>query len=396
MSSTRESFFRHVAQTSPTPLGLEIVRAEGPFLFGQNGEKYTDLISGISVSNVGHRHPKVVEAIKTQVDHYMHLMVYGEYIQSPQVKLAQKIASLLPEKLSCVYFTNSGSEAIEGALKLAKRATGRFEVVSFRNAYHGSTQGALSIMGSEIYRNAFRPLVPGSRLLNYNDLDSLNEITDMTACVVVEPIQAEAGCIAGSNEFLTALRKRCDKTKTLLIFDEVQTGFGRTGTMFAFQESNVVPDIIVFAKGLGGGMPIGAFVSSQQLMTALTNNPVLGHITTFGGHPVCCAAALATIDVITGEDLVQGIAQKESIIRKTLVHSAIKDIRGKGLLLAVEFDDAEVNRKYIDAALRKGIITDWFLFCDHAMRIAPPLNIPDEVLEDACVKIVEAIDECAR
>lgn len=392
MTTIRELFLQHVAQTSPAPLGLEIVRAEGSYLYGANGEKFTDLISGISVSSVGHRHPQVVEAIKSQVDQYMHLMVYGEYIQSPQVKLAGKIASLLPGNLNSTYFTNSGAEAIEGAIKLAKRITNRYEVVSFRHAYHGSTQGALSIMGSETFKNSFRPLVPGNRLLDYNSIEQLAQITAQTACVVAEPVQAEAGCIAGTTEFLRALRARCDETNTLLIFDEVQTGFGRTGKLFGFEHSGVVPDVIVFAKGLGGGLPIGAFVSSQENMLALTHTPVLGHITTFGGNAVCCAAALATLNVITGEKLWENVARKEAIIRSTLVHPKIKEVRGKGLLLAAVFENFEENKTYIDAAIGKEVITDWFLFCDHAMRIAPPLNIPDEVLKEACEKIIVAIN----
>lgn len=393
MPSHRELFLTHVAQTSPAPLGLEIERAEGSFLFGVNGERYVDMISGISVSNVGHRHPHVVEAVKAQLDKYMHLIVYGEYIQSPQVKLAEKIASLLPETLNCVYFTNSGAEAIEGAMKLSKRITGRYEVVSFRNSYHGSTQGALSIMGSETFKNSFRPLIPGSRLLDYNNIEQLAEITTETACVVIEPVQAEAGGIVPSKEFLTALRKKCDATKTLLVFDEIQTGFGRTGKLFAFEHSGVIPDIIVFAKGMGGGMPIGAFVSSHENMNAFTNNPVLGHISTFGGHPVCCAASLATIEVITSERLWENATRKEKIIRDTLQHAAIKEIRGQGLLLAVHFDSFVQNKRIIDIAITKGVITDWFLFCDNAMRIAPPLTIEDDVLKAACLKIVESINE---
>lgn len=392
MASNRELFLKHVAQTSPTPLGLEIERAEGPFLFGPNGEQYVDLISGISVSSVGHRHPKVVEAIKAQVDQYMHLMVYGEYVQSPQVKLAEKIASLLPEKLNCTYFTNSGSEAIEGALKLAKRITGRYEVVSFRNAYHGSTQGALSIMGGEVFKNSFRPIIPGNRLLDYNDIHAIDQVSADTACVVVEPLQAEGGCIPPDPKFLEALRKKCDALKCLLIFDEVQTGFGRTGKLFGFEHSGVIPDIIVFAKGIGGGLPIGAFTSSRQNMAAFTNNPMLGHSTTFGGNAVCCAAALATINVVLEEELWKQAERKEAIVRNILVHPKIKEIRGKGLFLAVVFEDFAENKKHIDAVLELGVITDWFLFCDYAMRIAPPMNIPDEVLEEACRKIVKALD----
>jgi acetylornithine/succinyldiaminopimelate/putrescine aminotransferase len=392
MASNRELFLKHVAQTSPTPLGLEIEHAEGPFLYGAGGKKYVDLISGISVSSVGHRHPKVVEAIKTQVDKYMHLMVYGEYIQSPQTRLAEKIASLLPDSLNCTYFTNSGSEAIEGALKLAKRITGRYEIVSFRNAYHGSTYGALSIMGGEQFKNSFRPIIPGNRLLDYNSMEQINQITTDTACVVVEPWPAEGGCVVPDPKFLEALRRKCDAVKCLLLFDEVQTGFGRTGKLFGFEHSGVTPDIIVFAKGIGGGLPIGAFTSSRQNMLAFTNSPMLGHSTTFGGNAVCCAAALATINVVLEEKLWEEAARKEALVRKHLVHPKIKEVRGTGLFLAAVFENFEENKKHIDAALDLGVITDWFLFCDYAMRIAPPLNIPDDVLEDACRKIVMALD----
>jgi acetylornithine/succinyldiaminopimelate/putrescine aminotransferase len=392
MHSNRELFFKHVGQTSPAPLALEIERAEGSCLFGTKGEVYVDLISGISVSNIGHRHPKVVEAIKQQSDRYLHLMVYGEYVQSPQVKLAEKIASLLPDSLNSVYFTNSGAEAIEGALKLAKRITHRAEIVSFRNSYHGSTHGALSIMGSETFKNAFRPLIPGNRMLNYGAVEELSYITEETACVVIEPVQAEAGAVFPDNNFLQRLRKKCNETGTVLIYDEVQTGFGRTGKMFGFEHSETVPDIIVFAKGMGGGMPIGAFVSSQERMLLLTHDPVLGHITTFGGHPVSCAAALATIQVISEAELCKEAARKENIIRNELKHARIKEIRGKGLLLAVVFDSFETNKKIIDKGIEFGVITDWFLFCDYAMRIAPPLNINDDELIESCRKIVKAID----
>jgi acetylornithine/succinyldiaminopimelate/putrescine aminotransferase len=392
MHSNRELFFKHVGQTSPAPLALEIERAEGSCLFGTKGEVYVDLISGISVSNIGHRHPKVVEAIKQQSDRYLHLMVYGEYVQSPQVKLAEKIASLLPDSLNSVYFTNSGAEAIEGALKLAKRITHRAEVISFRDSYHGSTHGALSIMGSETFKNAFRPLIPGNRLLNYGSVDELSFISEETACVVVEPVQAEAGAVFPDSKFLQLLRKKCTETGTVLIYDEVQTGFGRTGKMFGFEHSETVPDIIVFAKGMGGGMPIGAFVSSQERMQLLTHDPVLGHITTFGGHPVSCAAALATIQVISEAELCKEAARKENIIRNELKHARIKEIRGKGLLLAVVFDSFETNKKIIDKGIEFGVITDWFLFCDYAMRIAPPLNINDDELIESCRKIVKAID----
>ena len=373
-------------------MGLEIVRAEGSFLFDKKKKKYVDLISGISVSSVGHCHPAVVSAIREQLKSYMHLMVYGEYIQGPQVRLAEKLASLLPKKLNCTYFTNSGTEAIEGALKLAKRITGRSELVSFRNGYHGSTHGALSIMGAETFKSAFRPLLPDTRLLNFNAVKDLAQITSRTACVVVEPMQGEAGALPSAPGFLAALRKHCNKTGALLIFDEIQTGFGRTGSMFAFEQEKVVPDILVLAKGLGGGMPIGAFISSRENMEMLTNNPVLGHLTTFGGNAVCCAAAFATIETVENEKLLRGIKKREKIIRRYFRHPAIKKLRGRGLLYAVVLDNEKAVQKVIRKCLAAGVITDWFLFCPEALRIAPPLNIPEKVLEESCKIIVKAID----
>ncbi len=391
MISHRQLFLDHLAPTSPAPLALEIVLAEGDFLFDVDGKKYVDLISGISVSNLGHRHPKVIKAIHDQLEKYMHVMVYGEFIQAPQVKLAEKIAQLLPPTLNSTYFTNSGAEAIEGALKLAKRITGRGEMISFENAYHGSTHGALSIMGSEYFKTAFRPLLPGTSLLRYNHFEDLKKITSGVACVVVEPVQGEAGAIVPSQDFLEAIRKRCDETGTLLIFDEIQTGFGRTGKMFGFQHSNAIPDIVVFAKGLGGGLPIGAFVSSRENMQLLSENPVLGHITTFGGNAVCCAAALATIQTIIEENLIDGIESREKIILETLKHPSIKELRGKGLLYAVVLEDAQKVQEVIQRCIEKGVITDWFVFCDHALRIAPPLNIDLKVLEEACKVIVDCL-----
>lgn len=377
MLSNRQLFLQHVGQTSPAPLGLEIERAEGIYLYDSNGKSYVDFISGISVSNIGHRHPKVIAAIQAQLDKYMHLMVYGEYVQSPQVVLAQRIASLLPDSLNAVYFTNSGAEAIEAALKLAKRITKRSELISYRNSYHGSTHGALSIMGSEFFKTSFRPLLPDTRLLDYNDINQLQYITTKTAAVVIEPVQAEAGIIVPDNEYLIALRKRCDETGTLLILDEIQTGFGRTGKLFGFEHSGVIPDIICFAKGMGGGMPIGAMVSSRENLSAFTENPVLGHITTFGGHPVSCAAALACIDVIVAEEFPIAAARRQHLFKEYLQHNSIKEVRGIGLMHAVLFDSYEVNKTVIDALLEKGIITDWFLFCDYGLRIGPPLTITD-------------------
>ena len=318
-------------------------------------------------------------------------MVYGEYIQSPQVKLAEKIASLLPQNLNSTYFTNSGSEAIEGALKLAKRITGRSELISFENGYHGSSHGALSIMGNEFFKTSFRPLLPGTRILKYNNFEDLKLITTSTACVVVEPIQGEAGAICPTNGFLESLRSQCDQTGTLLIVDEIQTGFGRTGKIFGFQHSSIVPDIIVFAKGLGGGLPIGAFVSSKENMQTLCENPVLGHLTTFGGNAVCCAAALATIEIILTENLIDGIAEREKIILEHLKHPEIKSLRGKGLLYAMELENEEKVKDVIQKSLSKGVITDWFLFCDKALRIAPPLNINKTVLKESCDVIVSCL-----
>lgn len=391
MISHRQLFLNHCAQTSPTPLALEIVRAEGEFLFDVSGKKFVDLISGISVSNVGHRHPKVVKAIQEQLEKYLHLNVYGEYIQSPQIKLAEKIAQLLPPTLNSCYFTNSGAEAIEGALKLAKRLSGRSELISFENSYHGSTHGALSIMGSEFFKTAFRPLLPGTKILPYNNFEDLKLITKATACVVVEPVQGEAGAIVPVNGFLEAIRQRCDETGSILIFDEIQTGFGRTGKLFGFEHGNAIPDIIIFAKGLGGGMPIGAFVSSKENMLAFTENPVLGHITTFGGNAVCCAAALATIATIVEENLLDGIAEREKIILETLKHPAINELRGKGLMYAAVLENSEKVKAVIHRALKKGVITDWFLFCDQALRIAPPLNIDKGVLKESCEIIVSCL-----
>lgn len=390
--TNRQLFLNHVAQTSDTPLALEIEKAEGVYLTDVSGKRYMDLISGISVSNVGHRHPKVVEAIHTQLEHYMHLMVYGEYIQSPQVRLAKKLTDLLPSTLSSVYFVNSGSEAIEGAMKLTKRYTGRTQIISFKNAYHGSTQGSLSIMGNEEFKNAFRPLLPDTVQIEYNNENDLQYITHRTAAVIVETIQGEAGAIVPQNNFLKKLRNRCNETGTLLIADEVQCGFGRTGKLFAFQHFDFVPDILCIAKGMGGGMPIGAFVASKAIMQSLTHNPILGHITTFGGHPVCCAASEATLAVLQEEQLIEQVQEKEKLFRTLLVHPKIKQVRGLGLLLAIEFSSYEQNKAIIDRCIEKGLITDWFLFNSHSMRIAPPLTITKEEIQWACSVIMECID----
>ncbi len=391
--SNRTLFLNHLAQTSPSPLALEIESAEGICLFDIHGKKYIDLISGISVSNVGHRHPTVVKAIEEQLKKYMHVMVYGEYVLSPQVKLAEALSKLLPPTLNSTYIVNSGAEAIEGSMKLAKRYTGRTEIISFKNAYHGSTQGALSIMGDEFFKNSFRPLLPDVKILEFNSSEALKNISNRTACIIMEPIQGEAGIVPGKQDFLNALRKRCDETGALLVFDEIQTGCGRTGTMFAFEKYNVVPDVLVLAKGLGGGMPIGTFTSSKEILSCLTNNPVLGHITTFGGHPVSCVAALATLNVLQSENLTASVPENEKLFHSLLQHSAIKQIRSAGLLFAVEFESEEMNKKVIEACISNGIITDWFLFNSTSMRIAPPLTINTEEIKLACELILKSIQQ---
>jgi acetylornithine/succinyldiaminopimelate/putrescine aminotransferase len=387
----RELFIRHLAQTSPSPLGLEITRAEGIFLYDASGRQYMDLIGGISVCNTGHRHPRVVEAIRTQAEHYLHLLVYGEIIQSPQVQYATLLTSHLPASLDCVYFTNSGTEATEGAMKLAKRLTGRTEIIGFIQSYHGSTQGALSVMGDEYWRNAFRPLLPGVQHLTYNSPGDLASITDRTACVIAETVQAERGVFAPDKSWLQELRQRCTEAGALLILDEIQTGFGRTGKLWGFQHNDVVPDILLLGKALGGGMPLGAFVSSRERMSSLTGNPVLGHITTFGGHPLCCAAGMASFKVLLEEKWIGEVSSKEEIFRRHLVHPAIQQVRSKGLLLAVEFDSAASCKMVIDRCLAAGLLTDWFLFNPACMRLAPPLTITVEEIEKACQIIRQAL-----
>jgi acetylornithine/succinyldiaminopimelate/putrescine aminotransferase len=380
----RELFLRHVAQTSAAPLGIEVVKAEGTYLYDVHGKQYIDLIGGISVCNIGHRHPMVVEAIKKQADEYLHVLVYGEFIQSPQVQYATLLAAQLPASLNTVYFTNSGAEATEGAMKLAKRITGRTEIVAFNNAYHGSTQGALSVMGDEYWRNAFRPLLPGIWHLPYNSDEALKHITNKTACVIVETVQAESGVYAPTAAWLQLLRKHCSQHGVLLVLDEIQAGFGRTGTLWAFEQFGVTPDILLLGKALGAGMPLGAFIADNKLMQTLTDNPVLGHITTFGGHPVSCAAGMAGLKALLQEDHLQQVKAKEQLFRKLLVHPSIKTIRSFGLWMAVEFNSFDTNKKVIDNALRAGVLTDWFLFAPHCLRIAPPLIITEEQVEVAC------------
>ena len=390
--NNRQLFLDHVGQTSEAPLCINIVKAEGSKMWDADGKEYIDLIAGISVCNIGHRHPAVVEAIKNQADAYLHIMVYGELVENPQVAYAKKLADHLPASLNAVFYTASGSEATEGAMKLAKRVTGRTQIISFKNSYHGSTQGALSIMGSEYWQQAFRPLLPDILQLSYNNFEDLNFITERTACVVAETIQAEAGVKPPLNGWLTALRSRCTATGTLLVLDEIQSGFGRNGSLWAFEQFNVVPDILLLGKALGGGMPLGAFIADKKLMDTLSYNPVLGHINTFGGHPVSCAAGLAALKVLLDENYVADVKRKEQLFRSLLQHPLIKNISSAGLMLAVEFDSYATNKKIIDACIEQGVFTDWFLFASHAIRIVPPLNISDTDIIAACKIIITVLN----
>jgi acetylornithine/succinyldiaminopimelate/putrescine aminotransferase len=392
MSIQRQLFLNHVAQTSPAPLGLEIVKAEGSFMWDRAGKRYIDMIGGISVCNTGHRHPRVVQAIRDQADQYLHLMVYGELVESPQVEYATYLVNHLPPSLNSVYFTNSGSEATEGAMKLAKRVTGRTGIVAFRDSYHGSTQGALSVMGDEYWRNAFRPLLPAVDHEEYGNDEALARVNTNTAMVIAETVQAEKGVNKASLTWMRALREKCTSTGTLLVLDEIQAGFGRTGNLWAFEQYGIVPDILLLGKALGGGMPLGAFVASRELMQTLMQDPVLGHITTFGGHPVCCAAGLASMKVLVEEDAIGKVKGKSDVIHQYLKHPRIQEVRSAGLLMSVVFSSFEENKMIIDRCIEKGVFTDWFLFAPNCMRIAPSLLTPDEVLIEACALITEACE----
>jgi len=401
--TNRQLFFNHISQTSGSPLAIEIVKAQGCKMWDVNGKEYIDLIGGISVCNVGHRHPKVIRAIKKQLDKYLHVMVNGELVLSPQTQYAKLLTENLPASLNSVFFTASGTEATEGAMKLAKRFTSKTQIVSFKNSYHGSSQGSLSIIGDEYWRNAFRPLLPDILQLNFNSFQDLELITERSACVIAETIQAEAGVIAPQKNWLQALRKRCNKTGTLLVLDEIQCGFGRNGTLWAFEQFGVVPDVLLLGKALGGGMPLGAFIADKKMMDCLTNNPVLGHINTFGGHPVCCAAGLAAMNVLLNDKLIEKVKEKEKLFISILHHSKIKNIRSHGLMIAIEFENSDVNKKIIDALLQipgsintavttPAIFTDWFLFAPQCLRIVPPLIISKEEIKQACAIITYVLN----
>lgn len=391
--TNRQIFLNHIGQTSPAPLALEIIKANGSKLYDVNNKEYIDLIGGISVCNIGHGNKKVIEAIKKQADNFMHVMVNGELVLSPQTAYAKLLTDHLPASLNSVFFTASGTEATEGAMKLAKRFSGRTQIVAFKDSYHGSTQGSLSIIGDEYWRNAFRPLLPDVLHLNYHSFEDLELISNQTACVIAETIQAEAGVIVPEKKWIEALRKKCTDTGTLLVLDEIQCGFGRNGTLWAFEQFDIVPDILLLGKALGGGMPLGAFIADKKVMNSLTNNPVLGHINTFGGHPVCCAAGNAAMQFLLEENIIENVFEKEKLFLKKLHHPKIKNIRSRGLMIALEFEDFDQNKKVIDALITKGVFTDWFLFASQCLRIVPPLTISEVEITQACDIINEVVSE---
>ena len=391
-SLTQRQFLQLVAQTSEEPLMVEVAGAEGCYIYDQKGKKYFDLIAGIGVSSIGHRHPAVIDSIKSQADKNLHVMVFGEFIQTPQVKLAEALCKTLPDPLEVTYFVNSGSEATEGALKLAKRYTGRFKIISCIDGYHGSSHGALSASGNEVLKQNFRPLLPGFQHIDFGDITSLDLIDFKTAAVIIETVQGEAGVRIANKSYFKKLREKCTETGTLLILDEIQCGFGRTGKLWAFEHYGIQPDILLAAKGMGGGMPIGCFISSKEIMSSLKQNPILGHITTFGGHPISTAASLATLETIQNENLIDQVAKKALLFKKLLKHDLIKSIRNQGLLMAIEFESYEVLKRIIDRALEAGIITDWFLFCNNSMRIAPPLTISKIEIKEVCQTLLKSIE----
>lgn len=390
----RKAFLHYQAQTSPNPMALHVVKAEGNYLFDENGKKYLDLIAGISVCNVGHQHPSVVSAVIEQAQAFMHVMVYGETVQTPQSMYAAALASHLPESLSCCYFVNSGAEAIDGAMKLAKRVTGRTDFVAQKDAYHGSSQGPLSLMSNEYYSQAFRPLLPSVHFIAQNDIEALDSLPwDKIAGVVVETIQAERGVKLANVEYLQAVRQKCTEHCALLIFDEIQTGMGRTGSLFSFQQYDVIPDVLVLGKALGGGMPMGAFLASRPLMNTLSDNPILGHITTFGGHPVACAAGHAAFNVLLEEKLMDTVSSKSELFKELLIHPKIKQVHGMGLLLAVELDSFDIVNACIQQMLDQNLFADWFLYAPHCLRICPPLTITNQEIAFACTSILQILDK---
>ncbi len=390
--SNKEDFFKYQAQTTPHPLAMEVSHAKGSYIYDTDGKAHLDFVAGVSACTLGHCHPKVVEAIKTQTETYLHVMVYGEYIQKPAIEFTKLLAFQLPENLSTTYLTNSGTEAIEGAIKLAKRITGRSQIISAHNGYHGNTMGSLSIMGFEERKSAFRPLMPDVSFISFNDEKDLQKITNKTAGVVLETIQGGAGFLLPKNEYLKKVKQRCDETGAQLILDEIQPGFGRTGKLFGFQNFDCIPDILAVGKGMAGGMPVGAFISSSEKMKLLRENPKLGHITTFGGHPVIAAAALATLKELTTSNLIAETLEKEKHFRKLLKHSLIEEVRGMGLMLAIMVKDEETATQVILRCKDKGLILFWLLFEGKAIRVTPPLTITIDEIEEGCHILLEVLD----
>lgn len=393
MLNNRQLFLLNTAQTSNSPRMIEIAKAEGVYLYGPNGEEYMDLVSGFNVSNIGHRNPKVIQAIQQQLEKYLHVTVYGEFVQAPQVEFASDLLAVLPNSFESVYFTNSGAEAVEGSMKVAKRFTGRRQIIATKKAYHGSTQGALSLIGNEEYHTAYAPLLPEIEFITFNDITDLALITEKTAAVIIEAIQGEAGVRVPDVAYMQALRQRCDETGALLVFDEIQTGFGRTGKLFAFEHYGIVPDILMLAKGIGGGMPLGAFVAAKRVMDVIKDNPMLGHITTFGGHPVSCAAAKASLEVIIENQLVEQVGEKEHLFRTLLQHPKIKEIRGKGLMMCLQLENFEQVYNVSNYCAQQGVMIDWYLHCETALRVAPPLTISNGEIEKACKIILDGIEK---
>jgi len=390
----KELFFEHQSQITEAPIGLEVSHAKGIYIFDKHGKKYIDLVAGVSACTLGHSNKQILQSINQQLSKYTHVMVYGEYIQDPQINLAKKLAEKLPKKLNCSYFVNSGTESIEGAIKLAKRTTKKHEIIYCENSYHGSTHGSLSYMGNEKRKSNYRPLLPGGKMIRFNSMKDLKVITKKTAAVIVELVQSGSGFQVASKEWVKKIRNLCDKFNTILIFDEIQTCFGRTGKLFGFQKYKITPDILCIAKGMGGGMPIGCFISSKKMMKNFQNNPVLGHITTFGGHPVNCVAALKTLEILNKNNIIYQISKKEKLFKKLLSHKEILNIHGIGLMLGVQFKSEEICDLVIKTCRKNGLLAFYFLFEKRSMRISPPLTITEKEIRKSCKIIIKSINDC--
>ncbi len=391
--NAKEIFFKHQSQITENPICLEISHAKGIYIFDKQGKKYIDLVAGVSACTLGHSNKQIIQSVSKQLSKYTHVMVYGEYIQEPQIKLAEKLSNYLPKKLNCSYFVNSGTEAIEGAIKLAKRITLKNEIIYCKDSYHGSTQGSLSYMGNEERKSNYRPLLPGGKMIRFNSIEDLKHITKNTAAVIIELIQSGSGFKIASKQWIKKIKNICVKNNTLLIFDEIQTCFGRTGKLFGFEKYNIIPDILCIAKGMGGGMPIGSFISSKKIMSNLKKNPMLGHITTFGGHPVNCAASLKTLEILTKTEILNQVTKKEKLFRKLLIHEKILKINGLGLMLGVEFKTKKMCDLVVKKCRENGLLAFYFLFEKKSMRISPPLTITEKEIRKSCHIILKSINE---